>query len=498
VAAVSAPVRVWMARVWALLLGTSVVYFFTNNQADNDLWGHVLFGRDILAAAAVPHVDTYAYTAAGHPWVDHEWLSQVLLAAVYDRGGAAGLLLLKTAVGMATFLFLLGRIRRRTTTVWVWGGVGLLAIAVLARGFAIRPQIFTYCGVALTLWLLDRAQRGALRALWWFPALFVAWANLHGGFILGLAILGLFACAGVLQPAGPRWRPWIVWLAAIALTALNPYGPRLLFYVWSELSRVHPITEWRPASPRDVSHLVFFALLGLFVGTLAFFRGWRERGWEVLLALAIGVLAVRQQRHTPVFALCVVAPLTVQLEQAATWLHRRLPVALSPAAHRLIGLSVATLALLQIALTGLRLQRDGLRIVFDPAEYPTAAVQVLRQARVHGNMAVPLDWGEYVLWFLAPQIRVSLDGRFATVFSERIVEENFDFFSGAPGWRRLVDQYPTEAALVPVGSPCPIGQLSGWQRAYGDRVAEIYVRADRANAFELPAVPAAVSSGVFP
>jgi hypothetical protein len=144
---------------WVLLLASSVLYFFSINDADNDLWGHVFFGRAILAAGSIPRVDTYAYTTLGHTWVNHEWLSQVLFAAVYQWAGSSGLLALKLVVAITTFLFVFGPVRRTTAALYVRGGVGLLSIAVLARGFAIRPQIFTYCGLALTLWvLLPRRQ----------------------------------------------------------------------------------------------------------------------------------------------------------------------------------------------------------------------------------------------------------------------------------------------------------------------------------------------------
>ncbi len=494
--------RVRAAGAWTLLLGSSVVYFFTANQADNDLWGHVFFGRYILRSAAIPWVDTFAYTTAGQHWVDHEWLSQVLLAAVYDHGGAKGLLLLKFAVGAATCLLVWTRVRRHAATPHIWGGIGVLALAVLARGFAIRPQIFTYCGAALTLWLLDRHRRGHHRALWYLVPIFLAWANLHGGFTLGLAILGLFAVAEVVRVGGSPRRAWIVVVASTAVTALNPYGPRLLTYVWSELRRAHPITEWRPATPGDASHFAFFVLLGLFVVTLPLLRDWREHGWEVVLALGVGLLAVRHQRHTPVFALCAAAPVASHLEQTMKWLKQKPSVALGAAAQRLLIAGLAVLAVLQIVFTALRVRRDGMQIVFDPADYPTAAVAALRQAGAPTHLAVPLDWGEYVLWFLAPQTQVSLDGRFATVFPEVVVADNFAFFSGAPGWRRLLEQYPTDAALVPAGSACPIGTLADWQLVFRSDVARIYARTGSAawpalrRLRELP--PPAASAGIFP
>ncbi len=485
------------ARIWALLLGSSVLHFFTINAADNDLWGHVLFGRDILAAGAIPRVDTYAYTTAGHAWFNHEWLSQVVMAGTYTRAGSPGLLLLKLAVAVTTCALLYGLVRRRTAIAPIWGGLGVLTIAVLARGFAIRPQIFTYLGVALTLWLIDQYQHHRPRALWTFPAVFLVWANVHGGFALGLAILGLFVAAECLRMRGLAVQPLTMLAASIAVTALNPYGPRLLGYIWNEVSRAHPITEWQPVAAGDVSQLVFFAMAGLLVVTLPFFRGWRQHGWQLALALIMGVLALRHQRHTPVFALCAVAPLAAQLDEAARWLALRSTLKLSAVSLRLIALGLAGVATLQLAQTGWRWQRDGLQIVFDPAEYPVAAVRAMRRAGVHANLVVPLDWGEYVLWFLAPDVKVSLDGRFATVFPESVVVDNFNFFSGAIGWRRLIDGYPSDAVMLPVGSPSPIRSLSDWRRIYADTTAEIYMRTDLSGALQLSSEPVPLI-GIFP
>ena len=490
--------RALLAGPWALLLASSVLYFFSINEADNDLLGHLLFGNNILAHGAVGRVDTYSYTVAGQPWVNHEWLSQVVLAAVYQWAGSPGLLLLKFAIATLTFLLLFSMIRRRSPTPYVWGGVGLLAIAVLARGFSIRPQIFTYCGAALTLWLIDRYRHGQPRALWLCPLMFVVWANLHGGFILGLGILGFFACADLLGGAERSWQPWLALLASVAVTMLNPNGPHLLFFVWNELSRTHPITEWQRAAPTDVAQFVFFAMFVALALTLPLRRQWRADGWEAMLALGVGVLALRHQRHTPVFALCATAPLAAQLEQTKNWFAERTAFVLSVAAQRIVGGGIAVLAVLQLSLTGARVWRDGLQIIFDPRDYPVAAVQALRQGGAWVNLAVPLEWGEYVLWFLAPQVKVSLDGRFATVFPEQVVEDNFAFFTGAPEWRRLLEQYPTEAVLLPTEWPSPIRREPGWQRVYGDAVAEIYVRSERAEALRTRAQPAAAEAGVFP
>lgn len=496
------PRRDGARAVWLLLLSSSVLYFFGNNEADNDLWGHVLFGRDLLAAGTIPRVDSYAYTAVGQPWVNHEWLSQVLMAAVYGWAGSTGLLLLKFAAGVTAFLLLLSHVRHRATSPHVQGAVGLLAVAVLARGFSIRPQVFTSFFVALILLLLEEYRRGRQRVLWLFPGIFLVWVNLHGGFVLGLGILSLFACADLVCGSERSIRPWLALSACAGMTMLNPYGWRLFLFVWHELSRPHPISEWQPAS-FEVAQFAFFIMLGLFLATGAFIRDWRRDGWHAVLALGVGVLALRHQRHTPLFALCAAAPLAAQVDSAVGWLSRRTAFRFSQFSRRLLGGTIVLLAVSQLVLTGLRWRSFGFQIIFDAREYPTAAVRLLQSAGVRGNLAVPLDWGEYVLWFLAPHVKVSLDGRFATVFPERVVEDNFNFFSGAPGWRRLLEQYPTQAVLAPVGAPCPVATLPDWQLVYRDGRTQLFVRSNAVEAFKLGsfaalAAPPPSTTGTFP
>src|SRR6185436_1721606 len=105
--------------------------------------------------------------------------------------------------------------------------------------------------------------------------------------------------------------------------------------------------------------------------------------------------------------------------------------------------------------------------------YPVDAVRRLAAAGVSGNLALPLEWGGYALWHLAPRIKVSLDGRFATVYPHEIVEENFALFGGRDDWKRLIELHPTDAVLAPTEALPPLVAVPGWQRVHADAVATI-------------------------
>ncbi|MBI1817349.1 MAG: hypothetical protein HYR72_20440 [Deltaproteobacteria bacterium] len=487
-----------LTAAWLLLLASSAFYFLSTNEADNDLWGHVYFGRAIVQAGDVIRHDPYTYTAPNAPWMNHEWLSQVLLYAAYARAGGPGLWVLKFAVTLATAALLFARVRavaiRNAASPWVWGPVGLLALAVLSRGGAIRPQMFSYLGFAAVLAWCDREHA---RGGWWLPLAFVVWVNLHGGFVLGLGVLALYAIVAITTgPTSQRGRTLVLLMLSLAATLVNPYGWRLLTYIAGELTVEHPITEWQAAAVGDVSQQTFFALLALYIVTLPFAR-WREQSWQTVLAIATAAMALQHQRHTPVFAIAAAAPTAAQMAAAVRWWPWRRFV-FSAGAQRLLGGALIALALAQVTLQGRRLVADRFAVVFDPNDYPVDAVRALAADTGDLNLAVPLDWGEYVLWHVAPRVKVSLDGRFATLFPPAVVRDNFNFFAGEGEWTRLLTAYPTEAALVPRAAPCLIRQQPGWQRVYVDSIAEIYVRSDRVASVHLGATLPQPTSGIFP
>lgn len=479
----------WGARAWTLLAASSALYFLADNEADNDLWVHVLAGRQILSRGAVPRLDELSYTAAGLPWVDHEWLAQTAFAALFEAVGPTGLWLCKLAVALLTAGLIWRSVARRSISAWVRGPVLVLVFATLARGYAIRPQIVTYLGVAALLTWLDGLgdsprRRGTWSTVAVVAAGFALWANLHGGFIVGLGVLALFAAAPPWRvdrpPAGDaslplRWR--LAALGAAVLAAcINPYGPSLFAYIAGELSAPHPLTEWQPVHPGDPAHAPFLLLLAATIATLPFAGLLRQRPWRAALVAIVAALAVRHQRHIPLFALCAAAPLAEQAQGALAWLRARTPFRLSATATAAVAAALLCLALVQAGLLSLRVWDARGAVVYAAGEYPVGALRYLRARQLQGNLAVPLDWGGYALWHGAATVRVSLDGRFATVYPHAVVEDNFAFFrgDGSAAASRLLDAYDTTLALVPRGVATPLDSRAGWQPVYADSVATLF------------------------
>ena len=195
--------------------------------ADPDLWGHVRFGQDILAARSVPRIDTYSFTS-DRPWINHEWLAEALMALAYGAAGGAGLIALKCLLAASAFTVLWRAMRQAG----VHRPLAAVLLAVAAFGamgllFTIRPQVFSLLLFAALLALLNGIGRGRYRLFLWMPALFALWANLHGGWIVGLGVLTLWSLCGLLSGTVQwRWAAGGVLLGLLG-TLATPYGPGL-------------------------------------------------------------------------------------------------------------------------------------------------------------------------------------------------------------------------------------------------------------------------------
>ncbi len=106
------------------------------------------------------------------------------------------------------------------------------------------------------------------------------------------------------------------------------------------------------------------------------------------------------------------------------------------------------IALVQLHGFGTKLVQDGLDIRYGRMDYPIDAVEFMRTHGIHGNVAMPFEWGAYAIAKLAPDSRVFIDGRFEAVYPPQVIDDYFAFMHGSDGWERLLDAYPTDVVVV--------------------------------------------------
>ena len=163
------------------------------------MWGHVRFGQAVLNLHHLVLHDPYSYSAPGHYWNNHEWLSEVLMAAVFNHAGVFGLILLKLACTTVVILALAAALAETGSSTLVQFAVLIGSAVVIKPQLQFRPQSFTFALLAVLIYLLTADAYRRAGRLWLAVPILALWANLHGGFIMGIAALGTYAAVSGLQ-----------------------------------------------------------------------------------------------------------------------------------------------------------------------------------------------------------------------------------------------------------------------------------------------------------
>lgn len=464
----------------ALVVVAASVHFFSVPVADNDLWGHVLFGQRILEHG-LPARNDYSYTEPDHPWINHEILAECVLGWSYDRFGAAGVLALKWVAGLAALAVIAVIARRRRASVIAVAAALVLAASLMAWGYHARPQIFTFLFLAILWERIDRAASTSSPApLWAAPPLFVLWINTHGGVLAGVGILGVAAAAIAIRARDLRTSaPFAVPVAAaVAALLANPYGLGLPAFLVADVLLDRPISEWASIPLFDLSNLQFKIAVAIAFAGFAWSDRRRSLGEAAVIVVAT-ILTFRHERHLPLFAIVTAPHLATVLSRGFAaigigddWLAR------DRAANGTVALAALALAF-AFAFPALRAHTElGFGIQVPRAAYPVEAISFLRSSNLRGNLAVPFGWGEYAIWHLHPAFRVSIDGRYTTAYSEEAIEAGWRYLDGGSGW----DAHLEEADVALTDARHVTAKLlrarPDWRLVHADPTASVFVRGD--------------------
>lgn len=492
--------------VLRLLLFTAIFSLAAVPPLDPDLWWHLADGRLMVATHSIPHVDVYSFSAAGHPWVMHEWLADLVMFVLYQAGGLPWLVAVfagvVTAAAVCLYLLL-----RRTGLVPSAAVVLTLAGALAgSTAWGARPQLLNvlFCGVLLLG--LTEYRAGRLHA-WMLPPFLWLWANLHSAFVVGIIVSGLFL-AGEAFDAGrtgadtmPRRRLTALGTAiavGCVLAFINPFGIQAVLFSLGTLTSPliqNNIQEWASPDFHSLPGLLMEGMIFLLLAGLATGRV-RARSSEWLLAFALLYLALSSQRHVPLFALAA-APLMGRCAQALLALATSLlPSAGRPAAQaalrwrpaRPMGhsatLGAINLALLLVVATGMIAYRalPNLRPATQAASIkaalPVQAADALARSGRPLRVFNYYDYGGYLVWRLYPDGgRVFIDGR-VEVYGPQVFSRYLRVSYLAFGWQDVLAGAHPDAVVLPSAHPLSdiLGQDSSWRLLSRDEVATVFIR----------------------
>jgi len=470
-------------RVFPIVL-LSMVFVLAVRQSvsiDPDLWWHLKAGRDIIDTRSIPRTDDYSFTKQGSEWVAHEWLSEVLIEGLYRLTGLVGLV---TIFSLIIVIALWLTYRRCDGKPYAAGIAILLAAAASSPLFGIRPQMLTLLLASIYVVILERFDpEEQSRRLWWLVPLMLLWVNLHAGFALGLALIGLYMVRAVLDGEWSHVRPLIIVLiVCTAVVPLNPNGFRMFSYPYETLtseSMAAFIQEWH--SP-DFHKTTYLPLAVLLLGTFAAMAlsPARARLGEIFLVLITALGALRSVRHIPIFSLFAAPVLAKHLWAIAK--DRGWDKALTGAEARPTGIKLLINIVLLLAPLALGVSRVWHFAThqrnYTTLRNPVAAVEFLKSQRLPGPIYNRYGWGGYLIYQLYPEYRVYIDGR-ADVYGDAFFAEAMRTYDGAGDWTKSLDRYSIKTVLI---SPdAPLASLlrndgGKWKVVYEDNDAIIFSR----------------------
>ena len=477
-------------KLFAIIFILALFGFSIRVARDPDLFWHLKTGEHILENG-IPYEDPdFSFTAVGREWTTHEWLTQIFMITAYERlGGLYGLSILFALIITLTFGLLF----------WASDGKPYLAGFATFWGIAAsipllnaRPQMFNLLFGAWIILVAEQIRRGrwSIRWAWTFPLLFLAWVNMHGGFLLGYVILGVYVVGEGLQlifsgerENGFSWNQLqtltLAGIAGFLISRVNPNNYRMWLYAFETLSSNamrDTILEWQ--SPDF--HVGVFWYFGFMVMFTFFTMIYSKRPvlWTDALFIAGTTFAGLQSiRNIPLFSIVAIPVLSrhlLGLFEGTAWYPLFSGQTADSAPNRMMSsLSWFVLVLVFIGLIVFSTEQLGYTEEIINRDFPVAAVDWLKsegldEARIFNEYG----WGGYLIWREVP---VFIDGR-ADLYGDELIYFYMQTYTQQPDWREPLNAYNVEYLLLNSngGLRTLIDEVEEWRPIYEDELAIIY------------------------
>ena len=440
--------------------------------SDSDAYWQIAVGRWILDHHALPHVDIYSFTRAGEPWTSSSWLAQVLFAASYNLAGWTGPMILAAGCIASTFALLVYILGRRIPAAYAVA-VAMAALMLSMGHFLARPHVLVLpIMLAWANGLMSASERSRSPSPWLLP-LIALWANLHGGFVFGLVLVGAFALDALWNAERVQQRSLVLRWAAFGIGALvaccaTPYGWGSILAARKILDLgelLHLIYEWMPANFSKFGAFEM-AILMLIAGAL--YGGVKLTPPRIALVLGLLHMALSHVRNLEIFALLL--PIVVLAPVASQF-------ALRPAWPARTGAPTPVIAAFLILLGGWTWLLAA-NTAFAPLESqsPAAAVDALK-AYNPKRVLNDLPFGGYLIW---RQMPVFIDGR-AELYGEAFELAYYRAMQlkDVNQFLDILKTWDIDAVLLTPHTPAVglLDHIGGWRRAYADENAVLHVRA---------------------
>ena len=472
--------------VFLLLLLMIFSISFTPLRTDNDVWWHLKTGKVIVENNyKLPENDIFAYTSENIEWHNHEWLSEVIFYLVYSFGETRGfggirtLILFKTLILILTGLVLFYLVLMRTKNFSVAIFATILAALLMKRTIYVRPPIFTYLFLSISLLILYnvKERRWRQKNLIIFPFLFILWANIHGGFLTGLVLIGAFWFESFVNFVRGRFFKVLEHseeknlFAPLSLTLffsflgslITPYGITLYFLT----ARVMGDTRLVRSIGELLSPDFFFtwafegAIIFLIVG-FSIIKKTIISLAEILLFIFFFHQAIQHVRHIPLFGIISIGVFGALLNEILNEIN--FSSRFKNAGNYLLLIFSVILIFFSVfhKREGESFIERNLHLFSDEESYvnnyPVEVADFILSNPFEGKMFNQINYAGYLIWRMSPEKhKIFTDSRFDIFGSKFIwdmmdIEAGVDYSSVGRNYEDLLNKYQINFVVVERGA----------------------------------------------
>jgi hypothetical protein len=478
--------------------------------ADIDLWWHLATGRHLMQTGQFLSEDPFSIAGTQisperELILNGYWLSQILFYGIYRAFDLMGIVFLRAALLLVPPVAALVFGWRRAPWSPVVVLLSLLCGWAMLGVSGIRPNHLTVAFVPLLFILLESVgyaaeRQGAgysLRKAWLLPPFMLVWANLHGGFLAGIAIIFLFVLSETVTqayqkgPLKPVLHLWGIALVSVLATLLSPVGVQIYIQFLSSSSEfvVQRTSEY--LSPFTLAqqgvfiYWPYFILLAVSLSVVALTR-FRMSTTKLLLIFALIIVSLTAFRYAPLF---VGGAVMLMMSDVQRLFDKAKEVIRLPIMIATISLALfLTFHVVSGFSQGIGRLSNG---AVDLARFPVAAVDFLEKQNLSGVFFNHMNWGGYLAWRQLPGSKSFIDGRSLNLPLLHAYTRVLWLPDEA---QKILDEHNVDLIMVPRLNPFT-GELYAltdffwkspeWRLVYRDRLAMILTRSKSFNVVEI-------------
>ncbi len=451
-----------------------------------DFWWHLKMGEVIVTTWSLPRTDIFSFTSSGAPFLLQSWLAEILFYSLYLLGGLRLIVSANSALLALALLCVYSLCFRELRAPRLSGLICLIVIVPLVIYSNVRPQVFSILLFAFSYKLLSEFRWRDHDRLWMLPVVMAAWVNLHGGFPLGLGLIGIFwldALIATIRGTGPARglpRLTLIGAATVAATLLNPAGFRLygdVLAVLSDPPSQQFVSEWQAPQIFDWTGLLAFYVP--FAATTAVLLVTRRAGAaDLILYLVFSIFGFSALRNAIWFA--ILSPPLMARQLSSPSRSGQSEVNSGKAATGNPRFNLVILILMVCTVIGASPWAYPAlknRPLWEPST-PAGAVDFIESAQLEGNLFHPQIFGDFLIWRLWPRHRSFVDGR-VHLFESDFVKDYFAVFTEAD-WEERLEPYQIRYLFLSRSDPRDKSLYEGaiashnWNLLYVDDVAAVF------------------------